>query len=245
MKVIYEPKGKAGEYGELAVNLYNGCSHGCVYCYAPNVVHKNRDEFFNNPQPRKDILKLLARDLDEMVKIGDRREVFMCFTCDPFQPCEEDYGISLHAMIMLEDRNIPYKILTKGKWIPGLLANDRVDLCKIGSTLVFANDIDSKKNEPGAPVTSERIDLLKRANEYGYSTWVSLEPVWTPRDAFALIERTHVFVDEYKIGKLNYHPQSKNVDWKQFAIDVSQLCDELGCKYTLKEDLRNLLGVGV
>ena len=29
LKVIYEPKGKAGEYAKYAVNLYNGCTHGC------------------------------------------------------------------------------------------------------------------------------------------------------------------------------------------------------------------------
>jgi DNA repair photolyase len=33
--VIYEPKGKAGEYAPLALNLYAGCSHGCTYCFAP------------------------------------------------------------------------------------------------------------------------------------------------------------------------------------------------------------------
>jgi len=28
---IYEPRGRAGEYAPLAVNLYKGCGHGCVY----------------------------------------------------------------------------------------------------------------------------------------------------------------------------------------------------------------------
>ena len=34
MNVIYEPKGRAREYSELACNLYRGCTHGCRYCYA-------------------------------------------------------------------------------------------------------------------------------------------------------------------------------------------------------------------
>ena len=33
-KPIYEPSGRAREYGELAVNIYTGCNHGCSYCYA-------------------------------------------------------------------------------------------------------------------------------------------------------------------------------------------------------------------
>lgn len=35
MNVVYEPRGRAREYSELAYNLYRGCTHGCRYCYAP------------------------------------------------------------------------------------------------------------------------------------------------------------------------------------------------------------------
>ena len=31
--LIYQPKGPAGEYAEWAVNLHNGCTNGCTYCY--------------------------------------------------------------------------------------------------------------------------------------------------------------------------------------------------------------------
>lgn len=32
-RVIYSPKGKAGEYAENAANFFVGCSNGCTYCY--------------------------------------------------------------------------------------------------------------------------------------------------------------------------------------------------------------------
>lgn len=32
-RVIYSPKGKAGEYAENAANFFVGCSNGCAYCY--------------------------------------------------------------------------------------------------------------------------------------------------------------------------------------------------------------------
>lgn len=31
--LIYQPTGPAGEYAKWAVNLHNGCTHGCTYCY--------------------------------------------------------------------------------------------------------------------------------------------------------------------------------------------------------------------
>lgn len=55
MNVIYEPKGKAGEYSPLAVNLYRGCDHGCTYCYAPAATRTAR-ETFSCPVLRPDII---------------------------------------------------------------------------------------------------------------------------------------------------------------------------------------------
>ena len=33
LSIIYEPKGAAREYAELALNPYRGCTHRCIYCY--------------------------------------------------------------------------------------------------------------------------------------------------------------------------------------------------------------------
>lgn len=92
--------------------------------------------------------------------------------------------------------------------------------------------------EPYAAPTSERIDVLRKAHELGIKTWVSLEPVYFTEDAYALIEKTHSFVDKFKVGKLNYEPEEKEVDWRKFAIEVEQKLQELGKTYYLKEDLR-------
>lgn len=42
MKPLYVPKGKAKEYGDYAVNIYTGCPHRCYYCFAPNVLHRDK-----------------------------------------------------------------------------------------------------------------------------------------------------------------------------------------------------------
>ncbi len=84
--VIYEPKGTAKEYGELALNLYTGCSHGCVYCYAPNALCMKRDKFNNEVKPKKDIIERLEKQLISLdKKDAERKHVFMSFTCDPYQ----------------------------------------------------------------------------------------------------------------------------------------------------------------
>lgn len=66
MSIIYEPRGKAREYSDLAVNLFTGCSHACRYCYCPAVLRKTIDAWAFDPQPRKNILRELKRDARRM-----------------------------------------------------------------------------------------------------------------------------------------------------------------------------------
>ena len=56
MKPIYVPKGKAKEYGDYALNIYTGCPHRCYYCFAPSVLHRDREQFHNCVEPRKNIV---------------------------------------------------------------------------------------------------------------------------------------------------------------------------------------------
>ncbi len=243
MKVIYEPSGRAKEYAELAVNLYNGCSHGCEYCYAPQVMHRTKINFFAYPKIRPDLLENLGKDLMELSDNGDHREVLMCFTCDPYQEIDVKYAITRKAILGFMLWQQPFSILTKGGKRSerdfDLLA-ENPKLYRYGATLVFADDEHSKQYEPGAAPTSERIESLRKAHELGIKTWVSLEPVWSDEDAWSLIKRTHEFVDEYKIGKLNYHPHAKEINWNAFKEGIVDLCESLGVNYTLKKDLESL-----
>lgn len=243
MKVIYEPKGRAGEYTEkYAANFFRGCSHGCVYCFSPLVLKMKREEFFKNPTLRYGdmIIETFIKDLEFLRRNEYREEVFLSFTCDPYQPLEEETQVTREAIYQIGIRNQRFSILTKGGKRSERdfdLLSDFHKICRYGVTLVFADDLLSKEYEPGAAPTSERIEALKKAHCLGIKTWVSLEPAWSYEDVRELIYRTKGFVDEYKIGKLNYHPHSKEVYWPEFRDDVVSLCEVLGVNYTLENDL--------
>ena len=65
MKPIYEPRGAAKEYGDLALNIYTGCPHRCFYCFAPSPVAAiiaaaahwgetwNEDRFYDKCRPER------------------------------------------------------------------------------------------------------------------------------------------------------------------------------------------------
>jgi hypothetical protein len=67
---------------------------------------------------------------------------------------------------------------------------------------------------------------------------VSLEPVWFPEQSLELIDITHKFVDFYKIGKLNYDPQQRTVDWSKFKKDLIEKLDRYGKKFYIKKSLQ-------
>lgn len=239
--VIYEPKGKAREYSDLALNLYTGCSHGCKYCYAPRALFMDAKTFFESPQPKKDILERLEKDAAKLA--NDKRHVLLCFTCDPYQPLERDLQLTRQAIKILRENNIRFKVLTKSE-----LATRDFDLYTkydwFGVTLTCLSHLASEEWEPKVDNPSNRIRALKIASMQRIKTWVSLEPVIYPEQTLELIRRTHEFVDHYKVGKLNYKKPPEKVDWKKFTHDVVNLFEKLGCDYYIKEDLRKYLETG-
>ncbi|MFC1821398.1 hypothetical protein ACFL9T_01745 [Thermodesulfobacteriota bacterium] len=52
----------------------------------------------------------------------------------------------------------------------------------------------------------------------------------------AIIEQCHPWVDEFKVGRLNYHDFNQ-VDLKTFAADAVALLEDLGQAYYIKKDL--------
>jgi len=239
---IYEPRGRAREYAKLAVNVFSGCAHACKYCYAPLALKRNRDEFHSEPEPRKDILHWIEADCKKIkIKGNGSAQVLLCFTCDPYQPIEKDLQVTRRAIQILHEYGLSVQILTKA----GMRASRDFDLLTekdaFATTMTFLDDERSLEWEPNAALPSDRIEAIKIANKKGIPTWVSLEPVIDPEQALQIIQRTHKFVDLFKVGPLNYRPETKGINWKKFGLEVIQLLEKLGKKYYIKDDLKKYL----
>ncbi len=237
MRAIYKPKGRAGEYAGLACNLALGCSHGCAYCYAPRALHMSRDGFHAAGLPRPGILEALDRDARCLWGKGPAN-VFLCFSCDPFQPSLRE--TTRQAIRRLNQLDLGATILTKG------VLRDPEDFLllkehprnEFGMTLTLCSVEESQFWEPAAALPERRLWQLDRAKSLGIRTWVSCEPVLDPDQTLALIEASHRFVDHYKVGKLNYHPRAREIDWPAFRTQAVELLERLGCDYYIKRELR-------
>ena len=235
MAYIYEPAGKAKEYGELALNLYNGCSHGCSYCYVPAACHTTRQAMLN-PKVRKIDEKKLLRELPAL----SGRSVFLCFTCDPYQELDETEKRTRKIIETLHAHDIGVRILTKGGDRSRRdfdLLSARPGLSSYGATLTFVSKADSTLWEPGAAPPISRLNVLKAAHSLGIHTWASLEPVINPGQSLALIEESAAYVDLFKVGKWNHDERAARIDWAAFAAQAVHLLIALGKSYYIKRDL--------
>lgn len=230
MKPIYKPSGKAKEYGEYALNIYTGCSHSCTYCFAPKVLRRDKEVFHSNIQPRTDIIKATARQLEVERITG--KTIHLCFTCDAY-PTGFENAPTRAIIKLLKNSGNHIQILTKGK------GNRDFDLLNendwYGITYSCDDNI-AKTEEPNAILPSERLKYLQEAKERGIKTWVSFEPVLDADAVLECIRKHHRLFDKIKIGKLNYQPSE--IDWKEFGCKVETLCKELGVDYYIKESLK-------
>lgn len=244
MSIIYEPKGRAGEYASLAANLYKGCVHGCRYCYVPDMVHRERKDFHSESSVRPDALKHLEDDLKAMKLKGDTRPVFISFTTDPYQPIEKEKLVTRESIKLMHKYDVPVTILTKGA---DLACRDFDLLDKrdwFGVTLTFTYDDETCKWEPKASTTLDRLVALKLAHNRGIHTWVSCEPVIDPIQTLNLIKSSELHVDMFKVGKWNHAKEANKIDWKQFGTDAEALLKSLGKSYVIKQDLRECMRSG-
>jgi DNA repair photolyase len=198
-----------------------------------------KDNEFAKPEERKDFLARLERDA-AIVKPAE--PVLLSFACDPYSQFETEHGITRNAIEILHRHGHKVSILTKG----GSRALRDLDLLgegdRFGSTLTFVKTEDSLSWEPRAALPDDRIDTLRRFHEAGIETWASLEPVIDPAQTLELIQRSHQFVDTFKVGKWNHDPRASEIDWPRFTSDVIELLRKLGKHFVIKEALKPYIG---
>jgi DNA repair photolyase len=84
-----------GQYANLGLNLYSGCSHGCLYCY-----NKRKDRFqgpFDKPS-KKASLQNIQHDLLMLQGARDMRPVLMSIVGDPYDVGRRDSDKPLGLM---------------------------------------------------------------------------------------------------------------------------------------------------
>lgn len=222
MNPIYKPKGAAKEYGDFAINIYTGCPHRCFYCFAPDVLRKNREQFHSIVESRENIIEETRAQLER----SDFRDktIHLCFTCDPY-PTGSDTTPTREIIKLLKAHGAHVQILTKGDGSRDFDLLDENDWYGVTIDGQYENDMYFAK-----------FNTVQMAKSSGIRTWASFEPVLDAANVLGIIDFSNGMFDKVKIGKLNYYPSK--INWKQFGEQAEALCQQLNLDYYIKDSLR-------
>ena len=243
LRVIYEPKGRAGEYAKLACNIFTGCTHGCTYCYAEKMSRRFGRSFSGDVKPRANFLAKLMLDADDLAAQGCDEEILFCFTCDPY-PRGIETEVTRKALEIVGSRGLKATVLTKG----GAKAARDFDVMKkygirFGTTITSLDTRAVQDAEPFAAPPEERMQAIVATHENGIETWVSLEPVIEPKQAIRVVDALWQAVDYWKVGCINHDRAKKGaVDWPKFLREIRHVFETRGCDYMIKKDLLEIGG---
>lgn len=158
------------------MNLYRGCTHGCIYCDSRSMCYQMNHDF-------EDIaVKINAVQLLEKALAGKRKRCMIGTgaMCDPYLHIEKDVKLTRHCLEIIDHYNFGVGVLTKSD----LVMRD-IDLftsinsktkAVVQMTLTTFDDDLCRKIEPNVCPTSSRIKVLNEMKKAGISTMVWLCP---------------------------------------------------------------------
>ena len=166
-----------GGKGCYGMNIYRGCSHGCIYC-------DSRSKCYQFTHPFEDIeVKQNAPELLEQA-LRSKRQKGMIGTgsmSDPYMHCEEKLGLTRRCLEIILKYGFGAAVQTKSDRILrdiGLLEEiNRRSKCVVQMTLTTWDDGLCAKLEPNVCNTKRRIEVLQRMRDRGIPTVVWLTPL--------------------------------------------------------------------
>lgn len=159
------------------MNIYRGCSHGCIYCDSRSKCYQFTHDF-------EDIeIKRNAPELLENA-LRSKRKLCMIGTgsmSDPYMHCEKELCLTQKCLEIIYKYGFGISILTKSDLILRDidLLND-INLrskCVVQMTLTTFDDNLCSIIEPNVCNTKRRLEVLEKMNKKGIPTMVWLSPI--------------------------------------------------------------------
>jgi DNA repair photolyase len=153
---------------KYAINPYNGCQFGCIYCDSRSAKYHLPVDFQNTILVKKDIGAMLDKRLTnartllpDIVGTGG--------TTDPYQPAERKYENTKQCLQILAKHRYPVLVGTKSNLV--LRDLDLLEMvaknnwCTVGITITTTDPEKAKFLETSAPSPEDRFNTIRSIKE--------------------------------------------------------------------------------
>lgn len=164
-------------YGiDYNMNLYKGCSHGCIYCDSRSDCY--HIEKFDMVRGKENALTILEQ---ELIKKREKGVIGIGAMSDTYHPLERQYEQTRGALKLISKYGFGVSIDTKSD----LILKD-IDILKeinaknnviVKFTVTTPRDELSKVIEPNVCVSSKRLEAIKTLTENGIFAGIMMNPV--------------------------------------------------------------------
>ncbi len=159
------------------MNIYRGCSHGCVYCDSRSKCYQFTHDFedIEVKQNAPELLQEALRKKRKRCMIGTGS------MGDPYVPIEKELRLTRRCLEIIYRYNFGAALLTKSDLVLrdlDLLSSiNKKTKAVVQMTLTTADDALCKILEPSVCPTSRRVQVLRECKKFGIPTVVWLSPL--------------------------------------------------------------------
>ena len=182
-----------GSSDYCGMNIYRGCTHGCIYC-------DSRSRCYQFSHPFEDVeVKINAPELLEKALRSKRRKCMIGTGAmsDPYMHCEKQLRLTRRCLQIIKQYGFGVSIQTKSDRILDdidlLEEINRQSKCVVQMTLTTYDDDLCAIVEPNVCNTRRRIEVLEKMKERGIPTIVWITPILpfindTPENIEAIVK---------------------------------------------------------
>lgn len=159
------------------MNLYRGCTHGCIYCDSRSACYRITHDF-------EDVE--VKRNAPELLEAALRKKRSRCMIstgsmCDPYLPIEKTERLTRRCLELIDRYGFGFAVLTKSDLVLRdldlLKSVHQKAKCVVQMTLTTFDEGLCRILEPRVCTTKRRFEVLKTLQREGIPTVVWLSPV--------------------------------------------------------------------
>ena len=159
------------------MNLYRGCTHGCIYCDSRSECYQMKHDFedIEVKQNAPELLEQALRSKRKKCMIGTGA------MCDPYMHCVEQLELTRRCLSLIDRYGFGAAIQTKSDRILRdldlITSINRKTKCVVQMTLTTYDEDLCRIVEPNVCTTKRRYEVLQIMRENGIPTVVWLSPI--------------------------------------------------------------------